>query len=225
VASSPAAAKRDPAVSVPPPLSKKGSNNKTAPSSSSRNQQYASRKSPPEPNVAAVITKSPTNSVTAAASTLIYQKNDVDGNSGGKEGRTKLYDSEDLEENECNASGSNEDDGSFILEENESDAASGVEEDKLVAPEGLVYSDDEAYLFEVESEDEFRTSFPKDVSRKNIIPGGPPKPDVRGMTKAKAEIVLKAYAKDRKAVHASRQFSLFLICLGIQVTTVRNCKP
>ena len=81
------------------------------------------------------------------------------------------------------------------MEENESDAASGAEEDKLVAPEGLVYSDDEAYLFKVESEDEFQTSFPKDVSRKNIIPGGPPKPDVRGMTKAKAKIVLKAYAR------------------------------
>jgi len=68
--------------------------------------------------------------------------------------RTELYDSEDLEENECNASSSNKDDGSFLLEENESDAASGAEEDKLVAPEGLVYSDDEAYLFEVESEDD-----------------------------------------------------------------------
>jgi len=107
--------------------------------------------------------KSPTNSVAATESTLIYQKNDVDGNSGGKEGRTELHDSEDLEENECNASSSNKDDGSFLLEENESDAASGVEEDKLVASEGLVYSDDEAYLFEVESEDEFWTSFPKHV--------------------------------------------------------------
>ena len=56
-----------------------------------------------------------------------------------------------------------EDDSSFHLEENESDAASGAEEDKLVAPEWLVYSDDEGYLFEVESEDETRTSFPKDV--------------------------------------------------------------
>ena len=155
MASSSAAAKRDPAVSVPPPpKKKKGSNNKTAPFSSSHNQRYASHKSPHKLNVAAVITKSPTNPVAAAASTLIYQKNNVDGNSGGKEERTELYDSEDLEENECNASGSNEDDGSFLLEENESDAASGAEEDKLVAPEGLVYSDDEAYLFEVESEDD-----------------------------------------------------------------------
>ena len=42
------------------------------------------RKSPPEVNVADVITKSPTNSVAAAASTLSYQKNYVDDNSGGK---------------------------------------------------------------------------------------------------------------------------------------------
>ena len=47
------------------------------------------RKSPPELNAATVIgmTKSPTNSVAATASTLIYQKNYVDGNSGGKGGR------------------------------------------------------------------------------------------------------------------------------------------
>jgi hypothetical protein len=63
----------------------------------------------------------------------------------------------------------------------------------------LVYSDDEVYLFEVESEDEFRTSFPKDIVRKNISPGGPPKPDVRSMYKAEAKIVLKANAKKRKA--------------------------
>ena len=140
--------------------------------------------------------------------------------------------SEDSEENKCNVIGSNEDDSSFHLEENESDAAIGAEEDKLVAPEWLVYSDDEAYLFEVESEDETLTSFSKDIVRKNVIPGGPTKPDVRGMTKAKAEIVLKAYAKERMAyidkqhLYTSRQFSLFLICLGIQVTTIiRNCKP
>jgi hypothetical protein len=87
------------------------------------------RKSPPELNAAAVITKSPTNSVAAAASTLIYQKNYVDGNagnSGGNGGKSELYDdvlevnssksnnSEDSEENECNANGSKEDDSFFI---------------------------------------------------------------------------------------------------------------
>ena len=50
------------------------------------------RKSLPELNAAADITKSLTHSVTAAASTLIYQKNYVDGNSGGKGARTKHYD-------------------------------------------------------------------------------------------------------------------------------------
>jgi hypothetical protein len=158
VASSSAAAKRDPAVTVPSPPPKKGSNNKTAPFSSSCNQQYASRiqnvssnptsntapseqvvtrrwskgavvkqinavqdestkkhppstckmlnppkkpppqhicglglrKSPPELNVAAVITKSPTNSVAAAASTLICQKNYVDGNIGGRGGEDQI---------------------------------------------------------------------------------------------------------------------------------------
>ncbi len=43
----------------------------------------------------------------------------------------------------------------LYMDENESDAASGMEED-AVMPDGLIYSDDEAYLFEVypESEDE-----------------------------------------------------------------------
>ena len=175
------------------------------------------RKSPPKLNAATVITKSPTNYVAAAASTLIYQKNYVDSNSGVKGGRTELYDnvlevnsstsknSEDSEDNERNASGSKEDDRYFHLEENESDAASGPEEDKLVAPEGLVCSDDEAYLFK--SEDKSRTSFPKEIVRKNVIPGGPPRPDVRNRTEAQAEIVLKAYAKERKAYTDKQHFS------------------
>jgi hypothetical protein len=182
------------------------------------------RKSSPELNAAAVVTKSPTNSVAAAASTSIYQKNYVDGNSGhsgGKGGNSELYDnvlevnssSSNSDENECNANGSKEDDSSFnCLEENESDAASGAKAsgakvDERFAPEGLVYSEDEAYLFEDESEDETRTSFPKDVVRKNIIPGGPTKPDVRNMNEATAKTVLKAYAKERKAYTDKQRFA------------------
>jgi hypothetical protein len=149
------------------------------------------RKSPPK-------FKSPTNSVAAAASTLIYQKNYVDGNSGnsgGNGGKSDLYgdvlevdssssdNSEDSDEYEHNANDS---------EDNESDAASGAKVDEGVAPEGLVYSDDEAYLFEVDSDDEFRTSFPKDLVRKNIIAGGPTKPDVTNMTEATAKITMKS---------------------------------
>ena len=48
------------------------------------------RKSLPEVNVADVITKSPTNSVAAAASTLICQKNYVDGNIGGRGGEDQI---------------------------------------------------------------------------------------------------------------------------------------
>ena len=178
--------------------------------------QLGLRKSPPELNATPVITKSPTNSVAAAASTLIYQKNYVDSNSGtsGGNGRktSGLYDnvlevnssesSEDSEENECNADGSKEDDSSFHLEENESDAASGAK-----VAQGLVYSDDEAYLFEVEAKDETRTSFPKDLGSKNIIPGGPTKPDVRNMSEATAKNVLKAYSKERKAYTDKQRFA------------------
>jgi len=120
---------------------------------------------------------------------------------------SKSNNSEDSEENECNANGSKEDDSSFHLEENESDAASGAKVDELFAPEGLVYSDDEAYLFEVESEDETWTSFPKDVVRKNFIPGGPTKPDVRIITEATTKTVLKAYTKERKTYTDEQHFA------------------
>ena len=70
--------------------------------------------------------------------------------------------SEDSEENECNANGSKEDDSSFnCLEENESDAASGAKVDELFAPEGLVYSDDKAYLFEVSQKMKLGFLFPR----------------------------------------------------------------
>jgi hypothetical protein len=109
---------------------------------------FGLRKSPPELNATPtpVITKSPTNSVAAAASTLIYQKNYVDSNSGtlgGNGGKSELYDnalevdssessedsegnesSEDSEGNEFNANGSKEDDSSFHLEDNKLDKAS-----------------------------------------------------------------------------------------------------
>ena len=62
---------------------------------------------------------------------------------------SKSNNSEDSEENECNANGSKEDDSSFHLEDNKLDKASCAK-----VTQGLVYSDDEAYLFEVESEDE-----------------------------------------------------------------------
>jgi hypothetical protein len=78
------------------------------------------RKSPPELNAAAVITKSTTNSVAVAASTLIYQENYGDGNSGhsgGNGGKSELYcdvlevnssssnNSEDADEYESDATG------------------------------------------------------------------------------------------------------------------------
>jgi hypothetical protein len=62
-------------------------------------------------------------------------------------------------------------------------------------------------LFEVQSEDETRTSFPKDVVCRNVIPGGPTKPDVRNISEAEAGIVLKAYAKERKAYTDKQRFA------------------
>jgi hypothetical protein len=74
-------------------------------------------------NAAAVTTKSPTNSVAATASTLIYQKNltaILVGMGLLEVNASASMNSEDLEENECNTNCSKEDDSSFHLEENES---------------------------------------------------------------------------------------------------------
>jgi hypothetical protein len=58
----------------PPPPCRRQANDNVA--------RLGLRKSPPELNATPVITKSPTNYVAAAASTLIYQKNYGDSNSG-----------------------------------------------------------------------------------------------------------------------------------------------
>jgi hypothetical protein len=103
--------------------------------------------------------KAPTNIVdspmAAAASTLLYQLQYVGDD--GKYASDHLNTIEDL----CTAS---EDDV----------------DDKDYKPSGLVFSDDEdSFLIDIdyESEDErLRSSFPKNNSRMNIIPGGPEPP-------------------------------------------------
>lgn len=75
----------------------------------------------------------------------------------------------------------------------------GKNDDDDYKLDGLFYSDDEAFLFENlgDSEDETRTSFPKDTDRRYI--SGPQKPDVSFMTESEGAAVLRAYTKKRKA--------------------------
>jgi hypothetical protein len=52
-------------------------------------------------------------------------------------------------------------------------------------PHGLEYSDDDNILIDIDSdEEELRSLFPRDKSRKHLVPGGPKKPDVSMCTKS-----------------------------------------
>ncbi len=83
--------------------------------------------------------------------------------------------------------------GSDALEYKESETSTYV-------PHGFEYLDDEDIIIDIDSdEDELMLSFPRDKSRKNIVPGGPQKPDVSMCTESEAKVLLQCYAKARKA--------------------------
>jgi sRNA-binding carbon storage regulator CsrA len=66
---------------------------------------------------------------------------------------------------------------------------------------GLIFSDDEDFLVDVDSESEderLRSSFPKDRSRKTIIPGGPQPPDLSNYPESEHSSVMGKYVKARK---------------------------
>ncbi len=67
-------------------------------------------------------------------------------------------------------------------------------------PHGLEYLDNGNILIDIDSdEEELRSSFPRDKSRKNMVPGGPEKPDVSMCTEFEGKVLLQHYAKTRKA--------------------------
>ncbi len=73
-------------------------------------------------------------------------------------------------------------------------------------PHGLEYSDDNDILIDIDSDEEaLRSSFPRDKSRKNMVPGGPEKPDVSMCTESKGKVLLQLYAKARKAYTDKQQ--------------------
>ncbi len=66
---------------------------------------------------------------------------------------------------------------------------------------GLNFSDDEDFLVNVDSgsEDErLRSSFPKDRTRKTIIPGGPQPPDLSNYPESEHSSIWGKYVKARK---------------------------
>jgi hypothetical protein len=73
---------------------------------------------------------------------------------------------------------------------------------RTTSPNGLVFSYDDDFLIDInyDSEDErLRSSFPKNKSQMNIIPGGPEPPDLSKYPKSEQDAVLAAYLVKRKA--------------------------
>lgn len=67
------------------------------------------------------------------------------------------------------------------------------------AAAGFEFSDDEDVLdLHVDSDDDFRTSFPKNKLKKNMILGGPQPPDPTGLAEDEYEKLLSKFRKERK---------------------------
>jgi hypothetical protein len=82
------------------------------------------------------------------------------------------------------------------------DLCASLDDDKDYKPNGLVFSDDDDFLIDIgyDSEDErLRSSFPKNKSQMNIIPGGPEPPDLSKYPESERDAVLAAYVVKRKA--------------------------
>jgi hypothetical protein len=76
------------------------------------------------------------------------------------------------------------------------------DDDGDYAPENNDDDDDDFVDIEVESEDECRSSFPKEAKSHRghpLLPGGPQKPDVSKMTASMAAMAQKEYRAKRKA--------------------------
>ena len=112
--------------------------------------------------------------VAAAASTALYSLQYGDGGGYGD-------DSADSKESPSGKADCNEDDD-YILD-------------------GLVFSDDEDFLVDIDSESEderLRSSFPKDRTRKTVIPGGPQPPVLSNYPESERASVWDKYVKARK---------------------------
>jgi hypothetical protein len=110
----------------------------------------------------------------AAASTLLYQLQH--GGDDSKQG----YDHSDASDHLC----------------------ASLDDDMDYKPNGLVFSDDDNFLIDIDSASEakqLQSSFPKNKSRMNIIPGGPNPPNLSKYPESEQEAVLAAHLTKRKA--------------------------
>jgi hypothetical protein len=73
-------------------------------------------------------------------------------------------------------------------------------------PHGLEYSHNDDILIDIDSDEEVqRSSFSRDKSRKNMVSGGPKKPDVSMCTEFEGKVLLQSYAKARRAYTDKQQ--------------------
>jgi hypothetical protein len=96
------------------------------------------------------------------------------------------------------------DDGKYASDHSDAldDLCASLDDDKDYKPNRLVFSDDDNFLIDIDydSEDEqLRSSFQKDKSRMNIIPGSPEPPDLSKYPKSEWDAVLAAYLIKWKA--------------------------
>ena len=80
-------------------------------------------------------------------------------------------------------------------------SSKGTDDDDDFIADGLIFSDDEDFLIDVDSESEderLRSSFPKDRSRKPLIPGGPQPPVLSNYPESEQGAVWAKYVKERK---------------------------
>ena len=96
-------------------------------------------------------------------------------------------------------SGGYGDDSAHSIESPSGEADCDEDDDYILG--GLIFSDDEDFLVDVDSESEderLRSSFPKDRTRKTIIPGGPQPPDLSNYPESEHSSVWGKYVKARK---------------------------
>ncbi len=96
------------------------------------------------------------------------------------------------------------DDGKYASDHSDAsnDLCASLDNDKDYKPNGLVFSDDDDFLIDIDydSEDnQLGSSFPKNKSQMNIIPGGLEPPNLSKYPKSERDAVLAAYHAKRKA--------------------------
>jgi hypothetical protein len=92
--------------------------------------------------------------------------------------------------------------GDDLADSNESPSGKAdCDEDDDYMLDGLIFSDDDDFLIDIDSEskdERLRSSFPKDRTRKTIIPGGPQPPDLSNYPESERDSVWGKYVKARK---------------------------